>query len=171
MPPDRIHPSELYPAKRSQRPLVVIDCSTPSACVSTQPYRSHKLRGFPWAGCSSNDMGDVILTAKTGANRKHSVGTSPDGYARRTASGHSRLLRDVGRSAASARAADIKSHEPICCIITAAIRYLRHAGGYGKANGGAETSMLCRCIVLWRRVASHGRRRWAILLRHSAMTQ
>lgn len=42
--------------------------------------------------------------------------------------GQSRLLPAVGRSAASSRAAAIKSHDPICCLVTAAIRYLRHAG-------------------------------------------
>jgi hypothetical protein len=31
-----------------------------------------------------------------------------------SASGQSRLLPDVGRSAAAPRTADIKSHEPIC---------------------------------------------------------
>jgi hypothetical protein len=41
--------------------------------------------------------------------------------------------------------------------------------GRGKANESAETSTLPRCIVLWRRVACHGRRRWAILLRRGAI--
>jgi hypothetical protein len=76
--------------------------------------------------------------------------------------GQSRLLRDVGTSAASPRAADLKSREP---IVTAAFDTCDTPAGPGKANDSAEASTLRGRIVPWRRVACHGRRRWAILLR------
>ena len=42
--------------------------------------------------------------------------------------------------------------------------------GVGKRTAARKRPCLCRCIVLWRRVACHDRRRWAILVRRGAMT-
>ncbi len=84
----------------------------------------------PLTGCEISGIKPFSYSCLSGRHRISAPLRAAEKHQRASgtaAKSHSCLLPDVGGSAVSPRAADIKSHEPVRCIITAAIRYLRHA--------------------------------------------